>query len=211
MPGTMGPNGIVGGYQRTGALRDEVDPDGLLTPQQRLFVDALILDPTDRAAAAVAAGAPRSHAAQWGYATLRRPHVAEAVARGMNARADRTKITQDGVLHETFILATSRVDDYEIEDNGDVYVRDGVPDYRMKAISSIKKTTRTITRGRGEDAETEVIREVEVKLWPKPDALKLAGAHVGLFAKKVIVEGNPDKPLENKTTWVFGDKTIEVK
>lgn len=71
-----------------------------------------------------------------------------------------------------------------MSDPGGLFDADGnlipvneLPEQLRRALSSVK-VTRT-TRGRGEDAATEVA--TEVKFWPKVEALRLLGTHRRMF------------------------------
>jgi hypothetical protein len=64
----------------------------------------------------------------------------------------------------------------------------------MGAVSSIKKKT-TVRRV---PVTNEVVTtyDVEIKLWDKPNPLKLMGRHVGLFPDKVEHSGPGGGPIE---------------
>lgn len=207
------PSGFISQGTHRGmveSLKDEIDPNGQLTPFQRSFVDNYVMDPTNRSQAVINAGGSEGSAKQVAHALLRRPHVAAAIARAMALRSDRTKVEQDRVLQEVYVMLTSRVDDYEMDDEGNLTLRPGVPDYMMGAVSSVKRKTRTMIH---KDGSTEITREVEFRLWDKPSAAKLAGAHLGLFIKKVLTKtdnGEGDEEQE-KHTWQFGDQQIVIR
>lgn len=195
-------------------VRDVVDPDGELTAQQRLFIDALLIDPTNQTAAAVTAGVERQNAASTARKWLSKTHIANALARAFNARSDRTKITQDATLMELYILMTSNIDNFELTDDGHVVVKEGVAEYALKAVKKVKRRVRTVYRI---DPETnqeikEVIHDAELELWDKTAALKLAMLHQGMLTmnrRNVDKDGNDVKP--EPTTWVIGGQTLIIK
>jgi phage terminase small subunit len=191
-----------------GALQDEVDPNGELTPLQRAFVDAYLLDPTNKKAAAVAAGVSEASAAVRASQWLRQPIVAACIARAMGAREDRTKLTQDRVLQEVFVMLTARIDDFEMDESGNVTTRDGIPDYMMAAVQRVKRRTRRIFH---RDGTEEVIQDVELALWDKPSAARLAMQHLGLIGSTRKKE--PDEPStgEPKGEWLFGDRKLRLR
>lgn len=89
------------------------------------------------------------------------------------------------MLAEVGLLAFSDVTHYRVTDAGAVVLASGAPEGALRALQSIKR--RITTRGRGK--QTEIIREVEIRLWDKPGPLKLAGQHVGLFTDKLEHSG----------------------
>lgn len=83
-------------------------------------------------------------------------------------------MTQDAVLEEIALLVHSDVMHYVIDDHGDVGLRDGAPPHAMRAVASLKKKI-IHTRAGGTTYETEI------KLWSKPEGLRMGGEHLGLF------------------------------
>ena len=68
-----------------------------LTPKQAAFVDEYLVD-LNATQAAIRAGYSPNVAAEQGYDNLRKPHIAEAVAKGQEERRQRTHATQDDVV-----------------------------------------------------------------------------------------------------------------
>ena len=99
----------------------------------------------------------------------------------------------DEVLSETAALAQSRVDNYVVDDDGNVALAEGAPEDAMAAVQSIK---RRITTRTDRDGITTKTVDVELKLWDKPGSLKLMGKHRGIFADRVEVTGKDGAPLE---------------
>lgn len=93
------------------------------------------------------------------------------------------------VLKEVQVLMSSDIDDYVLdEERKRIYVREGVDPEATRAISGCK-WERTYQKG-------ELTREViEIRLHNKLDAIRMAGAHFGLFPSKVGIE-DPGKALE---------------
>lgn len=153
---------------------------GGLTPIQRRFVDEYLID-CNATQAALRAGYSEKNA----YATGQRlatkvPHVKELIELKMKARASRLRITQDRILDEIAVIAFSDLKDYSVSEVGDVELTEKARDDAMRALSSIKRKRRVMTDDRGDTVETEV----EIKLWDKVAALKLAGQHLGMFIEK---------------------------
>lgn len=90
-------------------------------------------------------------------------------------------------------LAMSRIDHYIVDDNGQVQLAEGAPDNAMAAIQSIKrkKTVRQDTAG-----NITITYDVEIRLWDKPQPLKLTGRHVGLYPDRVEHVGKGGGPIE---------------
>jgi phage terminase small subunit len=146
-------------------------------------VDEYLVDLNATQAAIRAGYAPKTAYSQ-GQRLLKNVEVEAAVRAGVEARGQRTEITQDRVLEELTILAHSCVDDYAVSPQGRLVPAEGRPPEVMRAVSSVKYKTRTV--GRGEDAQT--FHEVEFRLWDKPNTLKLEGRHTGLFPNEVKVD-----------------------
>lgn len=169
-----------------------------LTDRQRRFVEEYLVDMNATAAYKRAGYAARGNAAEVNAARLlRNAQVQAAIQAGQSARSERVGITQDRVLDELSLLAFSDLTHYAVDDNGEVTLAAGAPVGAMRAIQSIKR--RITTRGSG--ASQEVTREVEIRLWNKPEPLKLAGQHVGLFRERIEHTGKDGKPIETKVTF----------
>ena len=145
-----------------------------LTAKQARFVALYLADPALNAQhAAMAAGyAPTTAAAR----LMNRPPVQAAIAKGMQARSDRTQITQDDVLKELMVIMTSDVRNFEVDADGDLILREGVPDHAWRAVQSVKRRTTVGVGG--------TTHEIEVRLWDKTAATKQAGEHLGMYIKK---------------------------
>lgn len=182
--------------------------DGLNDRQKR-FVHAMLLDPTNQTAAAEAAGYSPKNASQKGSNLVRHPKVAHAIAVAMNARAERTQITSDRIMHELGVIGLSNIADYLVDEAGNVILADGVPEYAMRAVSSIKRRVKTYF----EDDGTPVREvEVELKLWNKVEVLRLLMQHTGML-KPGGGEGgttinNVTVNQDNRQVWKVGDREI---
>ena len=76
----------------------------MLTPRQQRFVEEYLVDPNGHQAALRAGYAPRG-ARQTVTHLLKRPEVAQAIRRGMDARAERMRLDADRVLAELVRIA----------------------------------------------------------------------------------------------------------
>ena len=164
-----------------------------LEPRQQAFVNEYIID-LNGTQAAIRAGYSPATATQIASDQLSKPNVAASVARAKAQRLQRVNIKQDDVLHEMSLLAMSRIDHYVVSDDGQVELAEGAPDGAMAAVQSIKRKTK-IFRDR-EGIKTHREYDVELRLWDKPQPLKLTGRHVGLYPDRVEHVGKGGGPIE---------------
>ena len=157
-----------------------------LTEKQPAFVREYLIDLNATAAYRRAGYAARGNAAEVNASRLlRNAKVAAAISAAQAERAARVGLTADEVLRELAILGRSSHTDYAIDDTGNVTLAAGVSASAHRAVSSIKRKVR-VTES---DGRTETTYETEIKLWSKPDALRMAGQHLGLF--KEAAGGGP--------------------
>lgn len=169
------------------------DEDDALTPRQAAFVEQYLLDLNGKQAAIRAGYSPASAAAT--AATIQTyPNVAKAIERGIAQRAIRVGVTQEHVLSEMALLANSRIDHFFIDDEGQVKVVEGAPDGAMAAIQGI--TRRTTIKYDKEGNIVGKTYDVSIRLWDKPNPLKLMGKHVGLFPDRMEHSGPNGGPIE---------------
>lgn len=167
----------------------------MLNPKQTRFVQEYLLDLNGKQAAIRAGYSPKTAEVQ-ASRLLSHAKVAAAVADAQAKRAKEVGVEQNRVLTELAVVGFSSVQNYTVDDNGDVQLAEGVPEAAWRALSSIKR--KVITRGSGDDAT--VTREVELRLWDKPGTLRMCGQHLGMFVERV---GGPDGgPLAIATTVV---------
>lgn len=156
-------------------------PDRLTHLQQRFVDEYLATNPLNARIAAERAGYSPGVVKSQSARLLDVPKIADAVRAGMAARTERTKITADDVLRELYVLLTSDVRNYHVQDDGTLVLRDGVPDSAWRAVSSVKHKVRVTDDG-------ETLREIEFRLWDKTAATKQLGEHLGMFLKKVEID-----------------------
>lgn len=148
-----------------------------MTEKQKIFADEYLIDlnatrayrkayPSVKKDETAAAAAARM---------LRNVNVADYIAERMQARQERTEITQDKVLEELAAIAFARVTDYAEVKDDQVIIKDtsGLSGNQIKAIAGIKQGKFGI----------------EVKLSDKEKALELLGRHLGMFKDRVEVSG----------------------
>jgi phage terminase small subunit len=173
-------------------ISSNIDENTPLNARQAAFVAEYLID-LNGTQAAIRAGYSPDTAWVISAENLRKPSIAAAIARGKAQRASRVNMTQDTVLSEMAILAKSSIEHYYIDDDGQVRLNEGAPDGAMGAIQFIKRKTR-IFRDR-DGVETHREYDVELRLWDKPNPLKLMGKHVGLKWDRVEVTGKDGGPI----------------
>ena len=148
-----------------------------MTEKQKIFADEYLIDLNATRAYRKAYPSVKKDetAAQAGSRMLRNVKVAEYIAERMQARQERTEITQDRVLEELAAFAFARATDYEEVKDDHVFIKDtsGLSENQIKAIAGIKQGKFGI----------------EVKLNDKEKALELLGRHLGMFKERVEVSG----------------------
>lgn len=183
-----------------------------LAPNQQAFVFAYLSDPTSATAAARKAGYSGTSVTVRATKLLNMPKIAAAIALGHGLREDRTFITSDRTLHELAILAFSSIGDYEVTSGGKVKVREGVPEYALRAISSMDYTVIEEETEKG----VRVTYKTKIKLWSKPEALRM----LAMYQKLLSGEGGINLTMNDnrgqvhthnyqKNEWKWGDNVIK--
>lgn len=154
----------------------------VIRPKHQRFVDEYLLD-LNATQAAIRAGYSAKTAGQQGPRLLENAEIARAIEAGMKARADRTGVTAARVLTELALIGFSDVSHYRVNpESGALELEPGAPPEAMRAVSSVKRKTRTFT---DKDGGTETTHDVEIRLWDKNTALANAGRHLGMFLDRV--------------------------
>lgn len=143
-----------------------------ITSRQQRFIEELQAD-GNATQAAIRAGYAKRHANKIGPRLAAKPQIAAAIAAAQDARSARTDISIDDTLHELSLVAFSSIADYVVSGQGALTTADGVhPDaVRALAVGHVK-----ITRSRD-----GLSFSTHIRLWNKLDALKMIGAHLGLW------------------------------
>jgi phage terminase small subunit len=165
-----------------------------LNAKQERFVAEYIAEP-NATQAAKRAGYSEKTAYSIGQRLLKHVEIAARIEAGqakvIETATAKANITADRVLAELEMLAFSNVDDYVVDDAGNVHLAQGAPDKAKHAISKIKRKAWSDGSGDGHTVE------VEYGFWNKIEALKLAGRYAGVpgFADKVELS-TPTGPLD---------------
>lgn len=158
-----------------------------LSAKEHLFVSELLADSAFNITDA-ARRAGYASPGQAGTKLMKRPEIAAAIAKAINARLARNELESDRVIQELGYLALR--DPLDLCDkDGYIMVNDlrRLPERIRRCIDSLEVEQRT-------DPETgEVRQKIKLKLASKLGAVELAMKHFGLFAaEKHEVKGSLD-------------------
>lgn len=163
-----------------------------LTPKQMRFVDEYLVD-FNATQAAIRAGYKAKTAHVIGAENLRKPKIAEEVARRQKDLQKRTEVSQERVVKELARIAFADVTDYAYVMQA-IIERDGV---KVPVESAVIKETCDLTDD--QRAAIASIKQgangVEIKLHDKIKALELLGRHIGMFNDKLSLSGTDGGPL----------------
>ena len=152
-----------------------------MTEKQKIFADEYLIDLNATRAYKVSYPKVKKDktAAQAGSRMLRNVKVERYIQERMQARQERTEITQDRVLEELAAIAFARTTDYAEVKDGRVLLKntENLNEQQIRAIAGIK------------DGKYGI----EIKLNDKEKALELLGRHLGMFKDKVEVSGLEDE------------------
>lgn len=161
-----------------------------LTAKQKRFVDEYLVD-FNATQAAIRAGYKANTAHVIGAENLRKPKIAEEIARRQKDLQRRTEVSQDRVIRELARIAFADASDYVRVTTETVVPEDGDP-FEMQTVK-IKDTD-----GLSDDQRAAIagIKQgangIEIKLYDKTRAIELLGRHIGLFTDKLEVKGAID-------------------
>ena len=164
-----------------------------LTPKQIRFVDEYMVD-FNATQAAIRAGYKAKTAHVIGAENLRKPKIAEEIARRQKDLQRRTEVTQDRVVKELARVAFADASDYVCVETLTYENEDGT-------VSPIQVVSPKDTDTLSDDQRAAIasIKQgangVEVKLCDKLKALELLGRHIGMFNDKLSLSGADGGPL----------------
>ncbi len=163
---------------------DKASAGKAMTPKQQRFIEEYLID-LNATQAAKRAGYSKPN--KQGPRLLVKVGIAEAIAKGQAALAERTGITVDQVLKELALIGFADMGTYLKFNNGDTTVRLDWTYLSPGATKIIQEITQEEhTGGRGHD--TGQIRRTKFKLYSKLDALEKIGRHLGMFTDKLKIE-----------------------
>lgn len=166
---------------------------GRISPKQKRFIQEYLVD-LNATQAAIRAGYSERSAKQHADVMLSRPHIAAAVAKAQEKRAERTEITQDMVLRELAKIGFSDI--RKVVRWGNTTVRKEVDD-EGNEIEVPYHGIALVDSSEIDDDTAAAIAEVsqgkeglKVKLYDKARTLVDIGKHIGMFKEKVQIEGH---------------------
>jgi phage terminase small subunit len=110
--------------------------------------------------------------------------VVKEVRRLQKRKIQTNILSKERVVQEIAHLAYSNIDDYEFV-NGKLCAKPDAPEGAMRAVASWRQKIRP-------DGGTEI----EIKLWSKPEALKLAGQTLNIYADRHEISGPNGAPIQ---------------
>jgi phage terminase small subunit len=166
-----------------------------MTPKQQRFVAEYLID-LNATQAAIRAGYSKNRADAMGHENLGKPEIAKAVQDAMQARSQRTGITQDRVLEELGKIAFSDIRKaikwgssipVTNEETGETTLTHGI------ALLASDQIDGDMAAAIAEVSESK--QGLKVKLHDKRAALVDVGRHLGMFKDKVEITGKDGAPL----------------
>lgn len=185
------------GEQPNSVARSKVPRDGRfgLLLAHRQFVDEYLTNNFNATKAAIAVGYSPHGASVMGSNLLQREDVQYALEVLMSERLKRLQWQGDRVLEQVMLIATSRIDDYVVDDDGTVCLAEGVEDRgQIAAVASAEREFKTRTIGSDGDEETTV--KTKIRLWDKPAALRLFMQHAGMLIERTGQVGKDGKLID---------------
>ena len=170
-----------------------------LTARQEAFVREYLSDPNMNATqAAIRAGYKEKAAGVTACQNLKHPKIKEAIAKEMELRQERTRVTQDKVVKELAKLAFSNMKSFVSWGPNKVTIlnSEDLTDDDAACVMEVSETT-TNTGG-----------TVRFKLYNKKDALELLGRHLGMFSDTIKHTGDGGGPIAHR--FDFDDKSIKI-
>lgn len=160
-----------------------------LTAKQARFVEEYVLD-LNATQAAIRAGYAEKSASVEGARLLANAKVGEAVAAGLKARSERTKIDADWVLTRLAEEAEADLSDL-YDDNGHLKpISEWPPIWRKGLVQGIE--VEELYEGRGEDRE-HIGRLRKLKFDSRIKRVELIGKHVAVQAfREQVGHGDPN-------------------
>lgn len=164
-----------------------------LTPKQMRFVDEYLVD-FNATQAAIRAGYKAKTAHVIGAENLRKPKIAEEVARRQKDLQRRTEVTQDRVVKELARIAFANIADYlhvetqtRTKDDGTEVTYQTVMFNETQELSADQRAALAVVK--------QSVNGFELKLHDKIKALELLGRHIGMFNDKLSLSGADGGPL----------------
>lgn len=146
-----------------------------LTPRQQQFCAEYLID-LNATQAAIRAGYSAKGANVTAAQLLAKPNISAHIAELKQQRINDTGVTAARVIEELALIAFSNVDDFRLDQNGNLVMKDGTRPERMRAIASKRHKVKRM----GDDDPGELV-ECDIKLWDKNKALDTLCKYLGLL------------------------------
>ena len=157
-----------------------------LTPKQIRFVDEYMVD-FNATQAAIRAGYKAKTAHVIGAENLRKPKIAEEIARRQKDLQKRTEVSQDRVVKELARIAFANIADYlhvetqtRTKDDGTEVTYQTVMFNETQELSADQRAALAVVK--------QSVNGFELKLHDKIKALELLGRHIGMFNDKLDIK-----------------------
>ena len=164
-----------------------------LTAKQIRFVDEYLVD-FNATQAAIRAGYKAKTAHVIGAENLRKPKIAEEIARRQKDLQRRTEVTQERVVMELARIAFANIADYihvetqtRTKDDGTEVTYQTVMFNETQELSADQRAALAVVK--------QSVNGFELKLHDKIKALELLGRHIGMFNDKLSLSGTDGGPL----------------
>ncbi len=152
--------------------------DKRLTPNQQLFVEALLADPKFNATAAAKAagyGAPGQAANK----LMKDPVVTAIIGKEIRMRAEKFEVKAEHVLRELAAIGGANPQNL-VDENGVLIPLEKLPKEVAAAVKSFKVTEKVVE---GKNGKPVTLRVTDVVLHDKVTALDMLSKHLGLYEK----------------------------
>lgn len=157
-----------------------------LTLKQALFVSEMLVD-GNASAAAKRAGYSERTAEKIGSENLRKPDIAEAIAKAQSKRLERNEVTAERVIAQLAAIA--------FLDVRKAFDAEG----KLLPLHEIDDDTRAalvVEVSQGFDQDGNPVQTRKVKFADKLVALDKLARHLGLFQDKLKISGDPENPIK---------------
>lgn len=172
-----------------------------LNPKQLRFIDEYLVDCNGTQAVIRAGYATRGADVQATRLLADARIAAELVRRGIE-RSAKTGLEIDAVLQELAVLSFSDVRNFRLGSDGELALREGVPDDAWRAVASVEYKIRKI-------GELETERTIRFKLWDKNAALEKAMKYLGLLKEGAHLHLH--KHQSTTYIWKVGGREVAFK
>jgi len=154
-------------------------PRRRLSERQQRFVKERVCNVQDNATLdAIRAGYAAASASVQAARLLAMPNIVAAIEEAhARVRVDAApEITIVDLLRELAILAKSDITNYILDEKGRFILAPDAPRSAWRAVQSINYELNSITKE---------IKKAKISLWSKPEAIALAGKHLGMFIERI--------------------------